>query len=166
MSSDYRRGAPPGLPGAGHLTPLPVGQPAAGADWSAAPPVGATWRVLGGSAQLVTSNAVFNRQVYLVFKHGGLELYRIAAAAVQAASATVVYEFLPGQTIVTLVATYQPMFLPSWCFLDPRMTVGTTTTNLQAGDQWSNVVLLLEELETLPYAAAAGAQAPGAQARE
>ncbi len=166
MNGSYDRGAPPGLPGRGHLALIPVPQPAAGADWTIRPPVGARWRVLGGSAKLVTSAAIANRQVYLAVSYDGLELFRIAAAAVQAAGATVVYELIPGLTLTTAIGGFQPVFLPLTALLDPRMVLASVTGAIDVGDQWSGVVLFLEELETLPYAVAAGARAPGAQPQE
>ncbi len=135
----------PGIEGPGLLRSLTVANPAAGVDWTQAAPTNGRWFLRGGTATLLTSAAIANRQVALVIDDGASTLFTIEAAAVQAAGATVVYDLIPGDTLTALTATHQPVIIPRDLRLLAGWRVRTSTGLLQAGDQWSAIQLMLEE---------------------
>src|SRR5579864_292294 len=100
-------GTPSGLRGRGAVYRLEAAQPVAGADWAFTPPPGAGFRIIGGSAQLLTSAAIANRQVSILADDRSVTLFTIEAAAVQAAGATVTYDLLPGCTLTTAIGGHQ-----------------------------------------------------------
>lgn len=138
--------APPGLRGRGAVYRLEAPVPAAGADWAFSPPAGAAFRILGGSAQLVTSAVVANRQVAIVVDDKSVTLFTIEAAAVQAAGATVTYDLLPGCTLTTLTGGHQPVFLPVGIILSQQFRLRSVTGAIDVGDKWSAIYVLVEEL--------------------
>lgn len=121
-----------------------------GADFAASLPAGSDWRILGGSAQLVTSATVATRQVYLRFFVGAAEIWRGPSPNTQVASLTYVYQLMPGIVVPTLVGTYPIVPWPVDTYGSPRHSIGSNTTNLQPGDQWSAITLLLEQLKPAP----------------
>jgi hypothetical protein len=124
---------------------ITVGAPAAGADWSATVPTPARWRVNALQAQLTTGAAGGNRVPHLVITDGqGHSVYNFPSTANQLANSTAQYS--AGATVMTaqfdnaqvLVLPYPLKLLQTW-------TIGTLTTGIQAGDQWSNIVLYVKE---------------------
>lgn len=140
----YGRIANP-LDGRGAMLSNTVTTPAAGADWSFATSGQARTLIRGGTAQLVTAAAVATRQVALIVDDGATTLYTIEAASTQLAGITQVYSFIPGDTLTTLIATQQPVFLPPELVLGPGWRIRVSTTALQAADQWSAIQLFLEQ---------------------
>lgn len=138
--------APDGLRPRGAPYRLEAPVPAAGADWAFSPPPGAAFRIIGGSAQLVTSATVANRQVSILVDDRNVTLFTIEASGTQAVSLTQVYDILPGCTLTTLTSTHLPIFLPVGVILDYRFRLRSSTGSLQAGDQWSAIYFLVEEL--------------------
>lgn len=126
-----------------------VGNPAAGVDWSIAINGNARWRVAAVRATLTTAVAVANRSAILQFVQAGNVAYNAAAAPVQAASLTWVYNW--GAGVTTLLATVGSTTpnvetsTPVDLWLAPGMTIQTVTQNIQAADQWSGITLLVEE---------------------
>src|SRR5579864_7991078 len=137
---------PPGFAGRGGLKLLTTPPPAAGADFSLEVPTGARFQLVGGSATLVTSSHVANRQVYFTVKREGTEVFRVPAASLQAATLTYVYQLLPGVAPGTLIGTYPIVQFPWYLALDERMRLTSVTTNIDTTDQWGPVYLLVEEL--------------------
>lgn len=123
-----------------------VANPAAGNDWSVAVPGGVQWLILAGNATLTTSATVASREVYgnlyvqneLVFKQPGLG--GIAASTVT--SLNIVTD--PG--LLANYEAYSNGLIPSPLIpLPPGTIVSVTTTNLQVGDQWSGIMIWVEE---------------------
>jgi hypothetical protein len=124
---------------------ITLAQPALGADWSAAVPATARWRVNALQAQLTTSAAVANRIPHIVITDGqGHNVYnmpaptnQVAASAVQySAGATVVTAFFDSAAVLAL--PYPLKLLQNW-------TIASLTTGIQAADQWANIVLYVKE---------------------
>lgn len=122
-----------------------IAQPAAGADVVATVPATVVWEVKALQFQLTTSVAVANRIPHLVIKDSlGLPVYNFPAIQNQQAGS--VYQYSAGisgvavafDNAVTWVLPYVSRLLQNW-------TIGTLTTGIQAGDQWANVNLLVEE---------------------
>lgn len=126
------------------LTPA---APAAGQDWSFTVPGGEQWRVLGASAVLVTSAVVANRTPVVKVNAGGLPLFVSANNNAQTATATVTYVAEPVYTPNTTASFvgYRPLDRPDF-LLEPGMTFGVATNNIDVGDQWSDVALYVERL--------------------
>ncbi len=150
MDRNGREGAPPGFAGRGGLNIITAPNPAAGADWTLAPPPGARWNVLGGSAQLVTAAAVAVRQVLILIAQGPTTVLTLTSPNTQAAGLTYTYQLLPGVPQPALVATFPVVALPERLVIDERWRVKSSTTLIQAADQWSAIVLMVEELGPEP----------------
>lgn len=124
---------------------IQVAQPAAGLDFTATVPAMARWRVQCLQAQLLTSAVVANRVPHLVITDGqGHTMYNFPSPGNQVPSTT--FQYSAGTTIVTtqfdgaqvLVLPYPMKLLQGW-------TIGMLSTALQAGDQWSNIVIHVKE---------------------
>lgn len=125
---------------------VPIANPAAGADWTQAVPAGVAWEVLSIEAQLLTSAVVANRNALLrVRDPDGREAVRIAPAVVQAASLPVVYTYLPGFGAIASEAGQQLPLPSPLLYLPSGWQVGSLTTLLDVGDQWSAIVLTVRE---------------------
>jgi hypothetical protein len=116
-----------------------IGAAGAGAEVTISAP--AFTRVLATmvSWQLVTSAAVATRTSNLRITDGANNLLIVAASLTQAASLTIRYcgyssGFLGG---VNATLAYYP--LPEPLYVNGPWTIGTTTNNLQAGDQYQNI---------------------------
>jgi len=120
-------------------------KPAAGADFSAKVPSPARWRVQCLQAQLLTDAVAVNRVPHLVITDGqGNSVYNFPSPSNQVASTTAQYS--AGTTVVSTqfdgavvwVLPYPMKLLQGW-------TIGSLTTALDPGDQWSNIVLHVKE---------------------
>ena len=123
-----------------------VANPAAGADWSVQVPAGVTWEVQSVYAQLATSAVVANRFPVLVVQDAGGNTLLDAnpGGGGQTATQTHKYTWAIGagsnqNTSANPSAPIPDMVLPG------GSTIGTTTLNLDAGDQWSAVSLFVVE---------------------
>lgn len=149
MSSAYGDVAR-GFPGYGHPRLITAPKPAAATDWTLTPPPGAVWRILWGQAKLVSDSNAGTRQVVLQVSTGGLVVAQMASPNTQSISLTYSYQFVPGIAQPTLVSTYPVVSLPDRLILDPRWALQSLTTNMGAGDQWSAITFLVEELLPAP----------------
>jgi len=122
-----------------------VASPAAGSDWSVAVPAGRIWRITSIVAKLVTSATVATRNPYLVVSDGTTNAVRVLPYASQAASLTGLYSWLT-ECSSTVVGNDQQNDIPELT-LTAGWTIGTLTSGLAAGDQWSDIALFV--LETL-----------------
>lgn len=118
---------------------LALANPGAGADWQTNPT--GTHQLVAVFAQLVTSATVANRLPALqILDPTGHIACSLPASSVQAASLTETYlwgqglPFSSGQN-----ANLVP--LPTGLTLGQTWTIKTVSTALQAGDQWSAIVL-------------------------
>lgn len=119
-----------------------VANPAAGADWVWTVPSSTAWQIQSIRAQLVTSAAVANRTPVLrVTDTAGNIVLDAPATAAQAASATVVYEWVAGVPDQALTGGDLQLELPTGLTLEANWTVQTVTAGIQAGDQWSLIVI-------------------------
>ncbi len=136
---------PIGYRGKGVPNILPGVTPTAGGDWTFRPPPGVVWRLIGGSAKLVTSAVVANRQVKIGLDDGQNELFLVPAANVQAGGTTVTYELLPGLGITTLAGGRQAMPLPAVLLVDSNVRLFSQTDLIDVGDKWTAIVFYVEE---------------------
>lgn len=133
------------LPGVRRVVQVP--NPAAGTDWTVTVPAGVQWFVTAGVAQLTTSATVDNRQVALEVTVNGSTVWYARNGTTHAASTIFVYNFSSTVANVPLSGTETGVlvsFPPG--YLSPGTVIGTSTNLLQAGDQWSGIVLWIEEV--------------------
>lgn len=132
--------------GPGNALTITVANPAAGADWTQAVPVGARWRLVSWAATLTTSATVANRLVRAQITDAGNIPYSWGAPtqAVPASTAAIV-SALQSTTPPVATETSVACVVPSNPYLFAGDKIGTNTLNIQAGDQWSNIRIKIEQ---------------------
>lgn len=134
------------LDGAGAPRSITVSNPAAGSEWSQVVPTGARWKIVAVVAQLVTSAAVATRSVRLFLDDGANVFFATPAAATQAAGATVAYSYGDGAGgPITADAAFIEAPLPNDCYLLGGFRIRSKTANIDVGDQYSLITLLVQE---------------------
>lgn len=119
--------------------------PAAGVNISETVPLNTKWRLVTFRFTLSTSAVVKNRVVELVFDDGGGVFGASGVTFNQLASTTFTYNFAAGFAGVTNNGTPCYIQLPTPMALMPLFRIRTNTTNLDAGDQFSLPIYLVEE---------------------
>ena len=150
-----RRLAWPGSPirgpldGAGAIRSITGTTPAAGAEISETVPTGARWMLVSFQFRFVTAVAVANRVPILVVDDGANAFVRSSLGANIPASNTV--DVLYGQGINDSSAIFDATLngpLPVNLFVPSAGRIRTTTTGIQAADQYSLVqYLVIERIE-------------------
>lgn len=133
------------LEGRGFLRAITGTDPAAGAEISETVPTNARWRVLGVTATLVTAVAAANRQISMAFDDGASVYARMPFTAVQPASLTTVYSWSAAGDPASASNVARSMPLNATPYLFQAHRVRTVTDLLQAADNWSAPVFLVEE---------------------
>lgn len=124
-----------------------VSAPAAGANWELRPGGQRWWRVVSLVARLVTSAVVANRRVRLTATEGGHIYWAIESHLNQAASLTFDYAAHTGAVAPAADNLVLPLPLPSnGLLVRPGAVLAPSVTALDAGDQWSAIVALVEEV--------------------
>lgn len=133
----------------GQMLIIPTSNPAAGADFLITVPAGVRWRIIGLRASLVTAVAVATREVVLAFGQTPIVIYAAICPATQAASLTTLYSWGAGVTTLLTVngqtGLNASISIPNDLWLATPMTIASSTQNIQAADQWSNINMLVEE---------------------
>jgi hypothetical protein len=131
--------------GPGNIRSVTGAVPGAGVDISDPVPVAVRWRLITAKASLTTAVAVANRFTQWTIDDGALVLFNSVQPAAQVASTAVLYTatFMPTPPVAGVGAVI--LSIPA----DIRLTAGyhfrTTTSNIQAADQWTAVQYLVEE---------------------
>jgi hypothetical protein len=121
-----------------------VPNPAAGADWTYKFS-GPSWYLLRfGLATLTTSAVAGNRPVALVVTYTGIQCGAFIPNLGQIASQVFVYNFANTSSI-TSIGPFVPLQIPPDILLKDSMTLGSSTSGILAGDQWSGIALYVEE---------------------
>jgi len=120
---------------------VPVDEPAAGADWSLTVPAGHLYHLVAVYGILTTDANVANRRPFLGFTDGQVTYLTIPPVAAIAASTTEYLNWTEHGDAYNS-APCQMMGLPELT-LEPGWTIAPTTVNVQVGDQWSSVALLV-----------------------
>ncbi len=134
-----------------------VPDPAAGTDWVTTIPTGQIWRIQALQARLVTSAVVATRFPSLHVDDGAAQYWSIQTQANQAASLTRFYSFAPIGALGPVSTAYgSGDLLPNRLIMPAGHRIGPLTSGVQAGDQWSQITLLIEDLSvaagvTNPY---------------
>ena len=141
----------------GRLLTIAPANPAAGAEISVVVTAAKRWRLQSAFWQFVTSATVVNRIVEIKLTDPAGRLCWLSASTrfgsttadvnTHAASLTGFYSSAPGAPNAAANETGYLMFsnfLPGW-ELAPGSTLFTFTRQIQVGDQYSNISLLVEE---------------------
>jgi hypothetical protein len=115
-----------------------VASPAAGADWTFTPAQTSWQAVHSVSFRLVTSAVVVTRQVSLLLFDPIVAVWVVQAQATQLATQTRDYCFAAWGVAPASRATEIQGFLPPGG-LGKNMTMNSTTSGLDVGDQFSNI---------------------------
>ncbi|OLD66044.1 MAG: hypothetical protein AUI52_05440 [Acidobacteria bacterium 13_1_40CM_2_68_10] len=135
----------------GHLLVLPSDDPVAGAEISLKVPGPGPFRLLCGVLTLIASAAVANRLVRIRLAHQGVQVFQLDAGAVQVATETRTYNLIPGVSQVGGSATASPVIaLPPDVYLTDLSTFTTNTLALDVGDNFSSLVLFVEDCGAQP----------------
>jgi hypothetical protein len=123
----------------------PIPSPAAGSDWSYTPSPTDQGIVMAVTATLTTAVAVAGRMPAIEYTdQSGLVYLSADCAQPQAASLAVTYtwarEFGLGLFAAPVNGQRVSAPLPD-AWLQPNDKIGTVTSNMQAADQWSNIVI-------------------------
>lgn len=155
LVADYfSSGSQPGWPttafqsavdGAGKVYKLLGPVPAAGADAVIPQPANTRWLVTAIAVHLVTSAAVGNRTVSMLLNFGTGPSLTLPAPAVQAPSTGVDYSYAPGIVTSGADPLHQLIALPSPLLLGHMVSITTSTTGIQPGDQYTGIALGLQE---------------------
>lgn len=128
-------------PGPANLVETAITNPAAGADF--------TWTVtqagllLAVNGQLVTSATVISRDVTLLVADASANrIYTGPLVVSQTASETYTYTF-QGAPILSGVVPNIVGAIPLNAYVKAGWTVSSSTLDLQTGDQWSAITILM-----------------------
>ena len=121
--------------------------PAAGTNWTFTVPGESVWGLVAITAKLVTSAVVANRAAVLNVSDGTTVLYQIAPGAVQAASLTTTYSWLPELATFdnTITGGALNVAMPP-TYLASGQVLSSATALIDVGDQWSAVSLTVIEV--------------------
>lgn len=128
------------LDGPGEMQSLTGANPAAGIEIIETVPTNTIWRLWGGYATLVTDAGVANRRVNVYIDDGTNNIFRSVSASVQTASNTETYTIGPH----AVVADNHWIPTPSGMVMLAGWRIQTSTTLIEAGDNWSAPQLTVE----------------------
>ena len=132
--------------GPGSVQETIVAQPAAGADWSYTFPAIGRYRVQQMCATFVTSAAAGNRIPRIqVFGYSGVVTWWAGPQAFVVPSASVKVNAASTCITTTVDGSSIHLPLPSPLIMGSGEILQVSTTGLQAGDQWSSIVLTIEQ---------------------
>lgn len=137
---------PPDPPPTGYPEVLSFSSPAAGASFTTDVPAGFAWRVWGGSYRLVTSATVANRTPQMQLKRGSIPIYATGTGFNITASLNIQVVFFE-QAMHATAGIYFTQWMPIGIravWLPATTTVSLAVFGIQAGDQVSEVTLLVE----------------------
>lgn len=130
---------------------IPIDQPAVGVDFVITPPGGVIWRVISMVARLVTSAVVANRLGVFVADNTERAWWKGSAGAFETASSTIDYALHTGVSSPSTGGSVFYIPVPvQGLLLRPSNRLRSTVTALDVGDQWANIMLLVEEIPSGP----------------
>lgn len=132
--------------GGGKIRRVTGANPAAGAECADAVTDNQHWILKGYIVTLVTDATAANRRVHLTFQaNGSTVTTEVFGLVDQTASQTIKYCFVPyGHVLDELDNSVIQVPLPPDMHLLSAATIGTSTTNLQAGDNFGSPSILIE----------------------
>jgi hypothetical protein len=124
--------------------------PAAGGNPSIGLPEQTRWRIIGATAVLTTSAAVATRNAILVAMQSSTNVFFSESSFAQGAGQTRQHTWGAGVTnpllgagVTGMGALPVPLMLSTRAALDAQIAI--STNNIDAGDQWTTLKLLVEE---------------------
>ena len=141
--------APEMVPGRGRFTTItPSAPPAAGADINFTPETGFTYHLIGFRATLTTSATVATRRVRFYCTLAGNEEMEMFSLVDQVASLDRYY--WGSQQAASVAAINQDIIvqIPIDTWLNSGDNFRSKTLNLQAGDSWDQIELVVEQFIT------------------
>lgn len=134
------------LEGAGAIRVITGATPAVGADISETVPTGARWELIALTAQLTASAAAANRIPVFLFDDGATVFFRFGALVAQTANQVFRRHFIQGGlSIANDAANNAQLALPIGVRLLSGYRMRTTTTAIDAGDQWTAPIFMVRE---------------------
>lgn len=121
-----------------------IPNPRPGFDWSFSPS-GPSWFLLRTAvATMTASAAVVTRTAQLIIKYTGVLCAGFGPVINQTAGQQFIYNVQSSVTTTTN-GQFVPIPIQESLILKDGMSIGTSTVNLDAADQWSAIALYLEE---------------------
>jgi hypothetical protein len=132
------------LEGPGWISSVQQANPAAGADWIMTVPAGERRRLITMNADLAVANSGAARPVEIIVDDGANVVARMSTNTAAPINATAHINFSNSGTPSVSITSDLYSQQPSAIYLEPGMRVRSITTNIVAGDQWSNIWFLFE----------------------
>lgn len=129
----------------GFLHSLQQANPGGGNDWIFTVPAQNRWRVISIQAQLAVANSGAARPVEVIVDDGTNVYARMAANITFPINATTQLNFSNSGTPSTAIVSDAYAQMPSALTLPAGHRIRSNTTNIVAGDTWTNIWMLLEE---------------------
>lgn len=129
----------------GFIRELAGTDPAAGVECSDTVPSGARWSLRAYTVPLVADGTAANRFPTLVIDDGSLVMFRAEAPEAVVASQTRTFQASPGTDRLVSVSGFPSWNVPIGLQMFAGCRIRTSTTNLQAGDNWGSPIILVEE---------------------
>lgn len=134
-----------------HRRPHRIATPAAGAEFVVQPNTVGHWRILSLIFTLATSAVVANRNVSFSVTDGTTRTFKQVTAANQAAALSFDYTAYAQATPTVVVNNTVVMQLPEGGLWLPKgWSLTSLTANLDVGDQYSGIVLDIQEIPDGP----------------
>lgn len=131
--------------GPGFLHSIQQANPAAGADWVFTVPANSRMRPVTLEAQLAVANSGAARPIEIIVDDGVNIVARMATNAAAPINATANVNFSTAGTPSTSIASDLYAQQPAGMILPPGFRIRSVTTNIVAGDAWTNIWFLMEE---------------------
>ncbi len=130
----------------GRIVVVQPAVPGMGADWNHQVPLRTRWHLKTVQCTLVTDIAVQDRVPELVITQNGIEVIRITASQVLAASLTFIFGWMEGERAAAVSGqTSRVAALPRGLHLNNQAVISVETVDLDIMDQWINAVIMAEE---------------------
>lgn len=136
---------PDSVEGPGILRSVTGTNPAAGVEVIEAVPTDARWRIRALRASLVTDATVATRTVNIIIDDGATTLLNFPGVTTQTATLTRAYNVAEYGFQPAAVGTDIFFYIPFVIALFQGWRIRTSTTNIQAGDNWGAPQLEVEE---------------------
>lgn len=134
------------VPNRGDFATVKSANPAAGTEAALTIPAGQLWRILAAHIQLATDATVVNRSIRLALNISGGQKWIAFNVQAQTASTTYTHHFAHYGYANGEVSGAEMIYsLPQNIWLTPGSTIATDTLNLQAGDDYGIMVLIVEK---------------------
>jgi hypothetical protein len=133
------------LDGPGNLRFVTIANPAPGAEFTQTVPTDARWKILAIGFTFTASVAVANRSFTVLFRKSGVTLYEVGTGIVITASQAPRYRLAAGVPFLTVDTLAYTLPLPTDFFLTGLSQILSITANIQAGDDYTAPLLLVEE---------------------